>query len=372
MLRLPTQMGELLAIASLLAAFAQGNNFAWAENGVTPLRVDIKEYPVPTADSLPHDPAAGPDGSLWFTEQKANKIGKMDPASGNIREFPLRTPDSGPHGLVVDKHGNVWFTANSKGYIGKLNPENGNVTEYPLKSDRAKDPHTPVFDGNGILWFTVQQANLIGRLDPTTRQIRLKKVPTPDARPYGIVVGKDGAPYFCEFETNKLARIDPVTLEIREYSLPAGARPRRIALASDGTLFYSDYARGMLGHFFPQDGRVEELASPGGPTSRPYGITITSDGNVWYSESGVSPNTLIRFEPSTRRFAQAPIPSGGGVVRNMVSTPQGRIYFACSGVNRVAIASPRQQHAQKALEEPPRPSGTDASDKNQALTQKKK
>ena len=319
----------------------------WAKGGVAPLSVDIKEFPVPTPDALPHDPAVGRDGSLWFTEQKANKIGRLNPATGVIDEFVLKSPDSGPHGLVADTQGNIWFTANSKGYIGKLNPKSGVIAEYPLKDERARDPHTPVFDANGTLWFTVQQGNLIGRLDPRSGEVRLKEVPTAHARPYGIVVGKDGAPYFCEFGSNKLGRVNPVTLEIREYLLPSGARPRRIALASDGTLFYSDYARGMLGHFYPKDGRVEEWPSPGGSNSRPYGIAISPAGSVWYSESGVSPNTLVRFDPSARRFAEARIPSGGGVVRNMASTPEGLLYLACSGVNRVAIATPRQDRVER-------------------------
>jgi len=337
------RIGKLPVVLSLFETLLFGTGVAWADKSVEPLAVDIKEYALPTPNALPHDPALGPDNSLWFTEQRANKIGRLDPTTGRIREFPLRTPDSGPHGLVVDKQGNVWFTANSRGYIGKLNPESGEVTEYPLKDERAKDPHTPIFDAKGTLWFTVQEGNLIGRLDSKSGEVRLKEVPTPKARPYGIVVGKDGAPYFCEFGTNKLGRVDPVTLEIREYALLSGARPRRIALALDGTLFYSDYARGMLGHFFPQDGRVEEWASPGGPTSKPYGIAVTPDGQVWYSESGVSPNTLVRFNPLTQRFAEASIPSGGGVVRNMASTSQGRLYLACSGVNGVAIATPRQE-----------------------------
>jgi len=58
---------------------------------------------------------------------------------------------------------------------------------------------------------------------------------------------------------------------------------------------------------------------------------------VWYSESGVSPNTLIRFDPRTQTFARTAIPSGGGVVRNMVATPDGKLYLACSGVNKVGI-----------------------------------
>ncbi|HWE22764.1 MAG TPA: hypothetical protein VG496_02375, partial [Myxococcales bacterium] len=145
--------------------------------------------------------------------------------------------------------------------------------------------------------------------------------------------------FFCEFGSNKLGRIDPATLAISEFEVPEGARPRRLALATDGTIYYSDFARGYLGHFDPRAGKfLEEWPSSGGPQSKPYGIAVTPDGMVWFSESGVQPNTLVRFDPKTKSFWQTPIPSGGGVVRNMVSTPDGALYLACSGVNKVAIA----------------------------------
>src|SRR6201981_501387 len=94
--------------------------------------VSIKEFDLPTANSRPHDPAVAPDGSLWYTGQKVNKLGRLDPSTGKIKEFSLKTPDSGPHGLVADSQGNIWFTAINKGYIGKLNPKTGNITEYHM------------------------------------------------------------------------------------------------------------------------------------------------------------------------------------------------------------------------------------------------
>jgi virginiamycin B lyase len=69
-------------------------------------------------------------------------------------------------------------------------------------------------------------------------------------------------------------------------------------------------------------------------------MVITADGMVWYSESGVTPNTIIRFNPKTEEFARANIPSGGGTVRNMAATQDGRIYLACSGVNKVGVVEP--------------------------------
>ena len=302
--------------------------------------VEIREFRVPSPDAFPHDPAVAPDGALWTAEQHANKLGRLDVATGQFREYPLTTADSGPHGLVVDRAGTVWFTANYKGYVGQLDPQTGKVREFRWNDARAGDPHTPVFDAAGILWFTVQRGNVIGRLDPRTGTSHFVEVPTPKVIPYGMVIGADGAPYFCEFGSNKIGRVDPTTMTIREFVLPGGARPRRIALAPDGSLYYSDYARGMLGRLDPSSARVDEWRSPGGPGSRPYGIATTADGLVWYSESGVQPNTLVRFDPATKRFEVTPIPSGGGVVRNMVATPKGELYLACSGVNRVAVAVP--------------------------------
>jgi len=301
-------------------------------------RVVIREWDVPTPNSHPHDPAVAPDGALWYTGQMSNTLGRLDPATGEIREYRLKTPNSGPHGLVADREGNIWFTANFKGYIGKLDPRTGEITEYPLPGKGAEDPHTPVFDQKGTLWFTVQSGNDVGKLDPRTGMIILKKVPAPHALPYGIAVSSKGVPYFCEFGTDRLASINPETMEITEYLLPKGARPRRLAITSDDEVYYSDYARGYLGKLDPISGKTEEWASPGGPGSEPYGITAAPDGIVWYAETGGTPNRIVGFSPKTQAFsAPVPIPSGGGVVRNMVATRDGKLYLACSGVNKIAI-----------------------------------
>jgi len=302
----------------------------------------INEWDVPTHNSHPHDPAVAPDGALWYTGQMSNTLGRLDIRTGKIQEFRLKTPNSGPHGLVADRDGNIWFTGNFKGYIGKLDPRSGEITEYPLPDKSAEDPHTPVFDQKGTLWFTVQGGNDVGKLDPRTGMIFLKKVPTPHALPYGIAVNSKGVPYFCEFGTNKLASIDPDTMDITEFPLPRGARPRRLAITPDNAVYYSDYARGYLGRFDPATGKIDEWRSPGGTDSEPYGITATADGVVWYVETGLRPNRLVGFDPKTRAFAvPTPIPSGGGVVRHIVATPDGKLYLACSGVNKVGVAEVR-------------------------------
>lgn len=307
------------------------------------VRISIKEWDVPTPGSRPHDPMYAPDGSAWYTGQMANVLGRFDPKTQSFKEFHL-PEGSGPHGLIADQDGNVWFTANFKGYIGKLDPRTGQVTQYPTPG--ARDPHTLLLAPSGNIYFTAQGANMVGRLNPKTGEVKLVSSPTPRSNPYGMVIDSRGTPYYVEFGSNKVARIDPDTLAIREFVLPnPDARPRRVAITRDDIIWYSDYARGYLGRLDPKTGQVSEWASPGGPRSQPYGIAAVGDA-IWYSESNTSPNTLVRFDTKSHQFQTWPIPSGGGVVRNMVATPEGNLWLACSGVNKIAFVEVHKGSAQ--------------------------
>jgi virginiamycin B lyase len=301
-----------------------------------PVAVVIREWVVPTLHSRPRDPIVTPDGALWYTGQMSNVLGRLDPSTGTIKEYQL-PPMSAPHGLVADTKGDIWYTANFGSYVGRFEPKTGKVTEFPMPDLAAKDPHTPIFDHDGILWFTVQAGNRVGRLDPKTGEVRLAMSPTPASRPYGIDVDSTGVPFFTEFGANKIGRIDPATMAIREYVLPnEDARPRRIAITGDDIIWYTDYSRGMLGRLDPKTGAVTEFPSPGGSHSGPYGIAALN-GVLWYSESQVEPNTLVRFDPKTQAFQTWAIPSGGGVLRHITATYWGGLAIACSGVDRVGL-----------------------------------
>ena len=304
--------------------------------------VDVKfdQWMTPSTPAYPHDPAVAPDGSIWYTGQRANVVGRFDPATQQFKEFALPTPNSGPHGLQADKDGNIWYTGNAAGLIGKIDPKSGKVTEYKMPNSKARDPHTIAFLQDGRIFFTVQAGNFIGSLDPKAPDgaIKLVESPTANSRPYGVRLDSKGVPYFDLFNSNKIASADPKTLIIREYPLPdPKARPRRIAVGKDDTVWYGDYARGFLGHLDPKSGKVEEFQSPGGPESKPYAIDVTADGAVWYVETGdETKNMLVRFNPETKKFQTWAIPGGGGTVRNMEIDKQGNLWLAESGVGKIS------------------------------------
>jgi virginiamycin B lyase len=67
------------------------------------------------------------------------------------------------------------------------------------------------------------------------------------------------------------------------------------------------------------------------------------DGIVWYNESGVRPDMLVRFDPATETFQSWPIPSGpagdgelyAGIVRHMRATRDGDLLIHQSSTNRI-------------------------------------
>jgi virginiamycin B lyase len=334
--RMPVIAG--LVAVSALGSLSTGGSRALAAAALSDA-VDVKfdQWMTPSVQPFPHDPAVARDGSVWYTGQLSNVVGRLDPATGAFKEYPLPTPNSGPHGLLEDPEGNIWYTGNAAGLIGKIDVKSGKVTEYRMPDPKARDPHSLVFSKSGVIVFTVQGGNFVGTLDPKSGKITLVPL-AGNARPYGIMLNSKDVAFFDEFGTNKIGSIDPRTLKVTEYPLPAsGARPRRIAIGRDDTVYYTDYARGYLGHLDPSTGKVEEFLSPGGADSSPYGIVATSDGAIWYCETGVSSrNVLVRFNPETRKMQSWPIPGGGGTVRNMDVGKGDVLWLAESGVGKIA------------------------------------
>ena len=159
--------------------------------------------------------------------------------------------------------------------------------------------------------------------------------PTPRSNPYGMVVTRAGVPYLtCSAPTSSPAstrsRGDP------QYPLPA-ARARRAASRSPRRRDLLFRLRARVSRAIRSKTGAVKWPLPSGPQSRRYAIRFLK-GAIWYTETGVRPNTLVRFGPQTQKFASWPIPSGGSVVRNMMPTIDGSgLVIACSGVNQVAL-----------------------------------
>lgn len=301
------------------------------------MEIEFTEWQVPTLGQRSRDPVEAPDGAIWWVGQWGNLMGRLDPVTGEMTEYPL--PDNAkPHSVMIDEDGNAWYTGNKNGSIGKLDPASGEITVYEMPDPAARDPHTAVFDQGGILWFTLQQSNMIGRLDPETGDIRLATAPTERSRPYGIKVDSEGSLWVACNGSNCLIKVNPETMALTEYKLPMPETTvRRLDIASDGMIWYVNSSQGRLGRLDPRTGEAKEWPSPSGPKSHPYALAVIDD-IVWYNESGVRPDPLVRFDPETETFQSWPIPTGNiyaGIVRHMRSTRDGDLLIHQSSTNRI-------------------------------------
>jgi virginiamycin B lyase len=294
------------------------------------VEIEITEWTTPTPGQRTRDPIEAPDGSVWWTGMWAGLIGRLDPNTGEMKEYTL-PPSARPHSIVPDEDGNIWYTGNSNATIGKLDPKTGDITEYKT---RANDPHSAVFHPNGHLYFTAQHAAMLGRFNPETEE--LKEVDT-EPRPYGIKVGPDGTLWVAYNGTNKIGAMDPDTMEVRYYELPdKRTRVRRLDLDSQGNVWYANSTMGKIGHLEPETGKITEWDSPSGPKSHPYALAVIDD-IVWYNESGMRPDALVRFDPKIESFQSWAIPSGVGIIRHVWVTKAGDLLIHQSSTNQVGL-----------------------------------
>ena len=297
-----------------------------------PVEIDIQEWIVPTLGQRSRDPIEAPDGSIWWTGMWASLVGQLDPVTGNMKEYPL-PPEARPHSIVPDEDGFIWYTGNSNGTIGKLDPATGDITEYPTK---AGDPHTAVFHPNGNLYFTSQRAAMLGRLNPVTGE--LKEIPT-EPRPYGIIVAQDETVWIAYNGTNKLGAMDPESMEVQYYSVSdPDTRIRRLGIDSKGVIWFVNSSKGRIGRLDPATGEIKEWDSPSGPRSHPYSLAVIND-KIWYNESAMRPDALVRFDPETESFQSWAVPSGVGIIRHVWVTRENQLLIHQSSSNRIGLVT---------------------------------
>ena len=310
-----------------------------ADSASAPVKID--EWTVPWEQSRPRDPYADAHKRVWFVGQTGNYIAYLDPATGKFKRYEIED-GTHPHNLIVDKAGAVWYAGNQNGMIGKLDPASGAIKRYPMPDPAAGDPHTLVFDRSGDIWFTVQQGNFVGKLETGSGKVRLVKVPTSNARPYGIAVDSKSRPWFNEFGTSKLGTVDPKTFALKEYDLPdPAARGRRIAITSDDRIWYGDYVRGVIGRLDPATGKIQEWDAPARRSALIYALTVDDEDRIWFVETGPQPNRLVGFDTKALKvMSETPIAkSGAKVVRHMSYDPGSRAIWFGTDANTIGRAT---------------------------------
>jgi virginiamycin B lyase len=268
----------------------------------------VTYYPVDSG-SQPYDLVVQ-DGAVWFTMLAANKIGKLDIASGNVNTYLIPTADSHPTGITFGG-GYVWFVERTGDKLGQLDRASGTITEY---YDWVRDPNTDknLVDMKGAqledvayvagnVWFTGPTLYLGGAdlYNPATG----KWVASPNntqtgtaPAPMQIAADSLGNVWVTFSGLNYIGRSALNTLSVWDaFLLPAGeGGPVGLYVReANGVreLWYTRPGTNRIGRVTTRYSGVTvstwETPLPAAGAA-PWGITVQSNGTAWAATSDVA------------------------------------------------------------------------------------
>jgi streptogramin lyase len=100
-------------------------------------RIDAKTgtltlFPTPTPRSRPRRGRMDAQDRLWFGEFYGGMIGMFDTKTETFREWPVPTPYTAPYDVVRDKNGEIWGAGMEADRIMRMDPASGRFIEYLL------------------------------------------------------------------------------------------------------------------------------------------------------------------------------------------------------------------------------------------------
>jgi cytochrome c5 len=78
----------------------------------------FKEFALPNAKTKPYALAIATDGTIWYSSEWRDVMGRLDPATGQVAEYPMPYTDNGMRDFFLDKEGRIWFGTPPNNRVG--------------------------------------------------------------------------------------------------------------------------------------------------------------------------------------------------------------------------------------------------------------
>ena len=148
-----------------------GTNYLWITEATGKVaRFDMStgatvEFNPSVPISYPVGIAVGRDGNVWVSEHGGSSVTEFMPSNSTWRKYPTSqatsNPGTGVATLAMDQNGRLWFAEHYSNRIGRLDPASGEIVEFDLPIPGAYSLLDTV-DSRGNFWFTEATANQIG------------------------------------------------------------------------------------------------------------------------------------------------------------------------------------------------------------------
>ena len=247
----------------------------------------VAEFDIPTIDSQPQDIVLGPDGKLWFTENKmgVNKIGRVTPGNPPlIEEFAVPTDFEQPLNITVGPDNQIWFTGqcNSAGGVGRINPANTDDKECHGGFGVTGGFRGIAAGPDGSIWLGDPASHSVLRIDPATgleRTVSDIDLGSTFTGIRNLASGPDGNVWVTDFG-GQIARVTPAGVA-DPFDVPAGS-VWDIVTGPDNNLWYTAPDSNKAGRITPAGVATEFPVTAGGDQ---FGITVGPDGALWFAQA---------------------------------------------------------------------------------------
>ena len=315
--RATRRLGAYVTVLSIALVFADSGRAA-----------TITEFPV--ASSNPAGITAGPDGALWFTEEAANRIGRITTA-GSVTHFTIPTSASEPAEITPGPDGRLWFTEFATNKVGAI-ATSGAIQEFSVPGS-GSNPDGITAGPDGALWFAEAGSNQIGRI--TTAGVVTNEYTLPSgSEPGDIDAGPDGRLWFTEALASKIGAIT-TTGTITHYTLTSGSDPSGIT-AFGSELWFTEYGRNRIGRI-TTTGTITEFTVPTA-ASGPSGIGVGADGALWFTEADA--NKIGRITTGGAVTNEFPVPTVTSEPDGIAPRPDGALWFTEKAGNKIGRLQP--------------------------------
>ena len=249
----------------------------------------VERLPTQGRNIEPIGLAVAADGSAWFTDISARSVARVD-SSGEVVRFALDTPIVRLGRLAIAPDGAAWFAESTASSVTRL--KDGKFTRHAIDTRRG-GPYGVAVAADGTVWATLQGGNQLLRIPPEGAGATIE-LPSAGVVPTDVAVGNDDSVWFLQFRANRIGRFKDGRfsdfLVAKENAGLSG-----LAVAADGAVWFGMVRGSSLGRL--RDGNIEVFRLPR-DDARPYSVAVDPDGNVWYADIrgyvGMLPNAYAR------------------------------------------------------------------------------
>ncbi len=213
-----------------------GSNYRWLNFDTSTGKFTSYDWPKDVrADAGGNSMLIHPNGSIW--ETSGNQVRMLNTATKEFKFFDppsyaaTQTP-TGAYGITVAGDGSVWWAEDTADRMVRVDPATGKTEEFSIPFDGIAYPRRMSHDARGDIWVGLWNAGLLMKVDYETKQMTFFAPPTETSGTYSVSVDrKNNLIWVSEQQADKIARFNPKTGEWVEFPLPdSESDPRRLEI----------------------------------------------------------------------------------------------------------------------------------------------